>query len=539
VFDLSHIHDAVRSEGGVSRRLLLAYGSTLAALPALALRTCATDAKPKFDANPFSLGVASGDPDSTSVVLWTKLAPKPLEADGGMKPETVAVVWEVAEDEAMTKVVAKGTALATPQLGHSVHVEAGGLKPDRWYWYRFRCVDAVSPVGRTRTFPAPDADPEKLKFAFASCQHYEQGLYTAYEQMAKDNLDLVFHLGDYIYEYPNREAAKVVRKHTGPKDGKIKTLAEYRERHAQYRSDPLLHGMHALCPWFVTWDDHEFDNNYANDIQEEQPKGKAKADPVDFLVQRAAAYQAYYEFMPLRRRCLPKGPDMLLYRKASFGRLAEFFVLDTRQYRTDQPNNDGLKPLNEEALKATNTLLGKTQRGWLDAGLITSTAKWNVLAQQVMMAMVELSFGDWKGYSMDQWPGAAHERMALLKFLRDRKVPNPVVLTGDIHSNWANELRVDDRKHDEAVVAAEFVGSSISSGGNGPKQPAAGLDKMLEANPCVKFHDRQRGYVRCTVTPKAWTADYVEVADVLKPGGVVATAASFVVEAGSPAIKKA
>lgn len=530
--------EAVRYEGGVSRRLFLAYGAALAALPTWRTRTQASGARPRFDANPFSLGVASGDPDASSVVLWTKLAPKPLSPDGGMKPEPVQVAWQLAEDEAMTKVVAKGTTLAIPQLGHSVHVEAKGLNPNRWYWYRFTCGDAVSPIGHTRTLPTNSVLPEKLKFAFASCQHYEQGLYTAYDQMAKDDLDLVFHLGDYIYEQPNRETAKTVRKHTGPKDVKIKSLADYRERHALYRADPLLHKMHAQCPWFVTWDDHEFDNNYANDIQEEQPKGKAKADPVDFLVQRAAAYQAYYEFMPLRSRSLPRGPHMLLYRKASFGRLAQLFILDTRQYRTDQPNGDGLKPLNEEALNKTNTILGRKQRGWLNAGLLSSTAIWNVLAQQVMMAMVEFKLSDRSGFPMDKWSGYAHERMELVRFLAERKVANPVVLTGDIHSNWANELRVDDRRHDSPIVATEFVGTSISSGGNGPKS-VAGLDKLLADNPCVKFHDRQRGYVRCTVTPKSWTSDYVEVEDVLHPGGKVVTAASFVVEAGSPAIKKA
>lgn len=538
MLDLNRIAEAVRYEGGVSRRLFLAYSAALAALPVLATRAEAAGWQPRFGANPFSLGVASGDPEATSIVLWTKLAPTPLAPDGGMKAEPVAVAWEIAEDEAMKRVVAKGSAIALPQLGHSVHVEARGLKPDRWYSYRFMCGDAVSPVGRTRTLPAVDATPNKLKFAFASCQHYEQGLYTAYEQMAKDDLDLVFHLGDYIYEYPNRDTAKVVRKHTGPKDSKIRSLNDYRERHALYRSDPLLHGMHAQCPWFVTWDDHEFDNNYANDIQEEQPKGKTPADPVDFLVQRAAAYQAYYEFMPLRARSLPKGPDMLLYRKANFGRLATFFVLDTRQYRTDQPNEDGIKPLNEAALKRTNTLLGRTQRGWLDAGLITSSATWNVLAQQVMMAMVELKYRGQVGFAMDQWPGAAYERMGLVQFLRDRRVPNPVVLTGDIHSNWANELRVDDRRHDDPIVATEFVCTSISSGGNGPKVVPE-LDQLQAANPCVKYHNRQRGYVRCTVTPQAWTSDYIVAEDVLKPGGEVKTAASFVVEAGSPVIRTA
>jgi len=538
MLDLKAISTAVRAEGGISRRLFLAYASALASLPLLGKQASAAEQKVTFAADPFSLGVASGDPDAKSVVLWTKLAPRPLDADGGMKPEAVNVRWEIAEDDAMKKVVASGTAVATPQLAHSVHVEATGLQADRWYWYRFMAGDAVSPVGRTRTLPSPAVTPSSLKFAFASCQHYEQGLYTAYGQMAKDNPDLVFHLGDYIYEYPNNPLRPTVRKHTGPSDGKIKTLADYRERHALYRSDPLLHGMHARCPWFVTWDDHEFDNNYANDIQEEQPRGKPRTDPVQFLIQRAAAYQAYYEFMPLRGRSLPRGPNMLLYRKARFGRLAEFFVLDTRQYRTDQPNNDGLKPLNEEALRPTNTLLGKAQRGWLDAGLISSQSIWNVLAQQVMMAMVELKVGERTGYAMDQWPGAAHERMELLRFMADRKVPNPVVLTGDIHTNWANELRIDDRRPEDPVVASEFVCTSISSGGNGRQEPP-GLEAMLAVNPGVRFHNQERGYVLCTVTPRTWKSDFVVCEDVVKPNGNVLTRASFVVEAGSPVIMRA
>lgn len=529
MLDLSDLASALRYEGGLTRRLFLALGTSLAALPGLQARAEAPDRKVNFNNNPFSLGVASGDPGATSVVLWTRLAPKPEDPDGGMKPEMVSVGWELAEDEAMKKVVASGSTVATPQLGHSVHVEVPALKPDRWYWYRFHAGDATSPVGRTRTMPAADTLPAKLRFAFASCQHYEQGLYTAYQQMAQDDLDLVFHLGDYIYEYPGKD--KLVRKHTGPATTKIITLNDYRGRHMQYRLDPLLHGMHAKCPWVVTWDDHEFDNNYAGDISE-----KKGVEPLTFLVQRAAAYQAYYEMMPLRRRSLPQGPDMLLYRKVGFGRLAEFFVLDTRQYRTDQPNNDGLKPLNEESLSPKNSLLGRKQRGWLDASLLTSRAVWNVLAQQVMMGMADRSPVEEARYSMDQWPGAAHERIELLRFIADRKVPNPVVLTGDIHSNWVNDLRVDDRRTESPVVATEFVGTSISSGGNG-KLDAEGMANLQTRNAGVRFFSRERGYVRCVVTPETWTADYVAVEDVLKPNGTSVTRKSFVVEAGKPGVK--
>jgi alkaline phosphatase D len=522
------LREAVRREGGVSRRLFLAYCAALAGIPAWQDRASARPTTARFAADPFSLGVASGDPDHLGVVLWTRLAPKPLDPDGGMDAGPVPVQWEVAEDEGMRQVVQGGTVTATPLLGHSVHVEVTGLNPDRWYWYRFRAGGADSPVGRTRTLPAPGAMPERLRFAFASCQHYEAGLYTAYAQMANDDLDLVIHLGDYIYEGPGRDNG--VRKHVGPK---LATLADYRRRHAQYRSDPHLHGMHAQCPWFVTWDDHELEDNYAG-----ATAARSGADPAEFLIQRANAYQAYYEMMPLRRRCLPRGPDMQLYRKASFGRLAELLILDTRQYRTDQPNGDRGSELNEAALDPKGTLLGPTQWAWLQDAVTASPAAWNVLAQQVMMAMVDQAAGEGHRYSMDQWPGYAHERMALVQLLADRRVANPVVLTGDIHSNWVNDLRVDDRKPELPVVAAEFVGTSITSGGNGVDRPL-NLEGLLAENPCVRFHNRQRGYVRCTVTPTAWRSDYMVVEDVRQPGGRTLTRASFVAEAGKPGVRTA
>lgn len=527
MFNQADLRRAVREEGGFSRRLFLAYSGALSSVPLMARSSFALE-NPSFSSEPFTLGVASGDPDATSVVLWTRLAPRPLDPDGGMPREAVNVAWEVAADEGMRSIVASGTAVATPALGHSVHVEVNGLSPDRWYWYRFRAGDATSPVGRTRTFPAADMLPEKLKFAVTSCQNYEQGLFTAYEQMARDEVDLVCHLGDYIYEYEAGRNGKV-RTHAGPE---IESLGDYRVRHSQYRSDPLLHGMHALCPWLVTWDDHEFDNNCADDISEE-----AGVDPVDYLQRRANAYQAYYEAMPLRAGCLPKGSDMRLYRRTAYGQLAEFLVLDTRQYRSDQPNGDRRSPLNEAALDKRQTMLGRDQKNWLYQKLITSGATWNVLAQQVMMGMVGTSRdGGEPGYSMDQWPGYTAERMELMRFLAERQIRNPVVLTGDIHSHWVNELRVDDREHDAPLVATEFVATSLSSGGNGKEKPA-GLEQMLSANPCVKFHNGERGYVRCTVTPTNWQADYLVVDDVLEPGGRTFERASFVVEAGNPRVQ--
>ena len=527
--DLQAILEAARREGEPSRRTFLAYGAAVAALPWLGARALgAVVRKASFASDPFTLGVASGDPTSTGVVLWTRLAPRPLEPGGGLGTEAIEADWEIADDEGMKRVVARGKALATPQLGHSVHVEARGLRPDRWYWYRFRAGDAESRVGRARTLPGPDADPESLRFAFASCQNYEAGLFTAYEHMAKDELDLIVHLGDYIYEDKGRDGK--VRKHLGEE---ILGLDDYRIRHAQYRSDPHLQAAHARCPWFVTWDDHEVDNNYANDASE-----LIGVDAASLLARRANGYQAYYEMMPLRRRSLPSGPHMRLYRKASFGRLAELLVLDTRQYRTDQPNGDTLSPINAAALDPANTLLGAEQAGWLKASLLESRGTWNILAQQVMMGLVDFAPGEPGKFAMDQWPGYVRERMEVARFLADRRVPNPVVLTGDIHCNWVNDLRVDDRRAEQPVVATEFVGTSISSGGNGSADTKN--QGLLQAeNPCVRFFNDQRGYVRCTVTPGSWRSDYVVVEDVTTPGAPAVTRASFAVEAGKPGAQTA
>jgi alkaline phosphatase D len=515
-------------EMAADRRQFILSGASLAVLPWLGQATWgAVQARPVFARDPFQLGVASGDPSPQGMVLWTRLAPEPLEG-GGMPDQAVPVSWEVAEDDAMRAVVRRGRTWATPQLGHAVHVEVNGLEPDRWYWFRFRAGDAESPIGRTRTMPRQAALPEQLRFAFASCQHYETGLYTAYEHMAQEPLDLILHLGDYIYEYAGQDNR--VRKHVGPE---IETLDQYRTRYAQYKTDPALQAAHALCPWLVVWDDHEFDNNYANDISEED--GVA---PGEFLLRRANAYQAYYESMPLRRRSLPRGPHMQLYRQVPFGRLANFQMLDTRQYRSDQPNGDGRKPLEGDVFDPHATMLGAEQEGWLAANLLRSVSHWNILGQQVMMARVDREPGEQALFSMDQWAGYDVPRTRLLNFLAERRVPNPVVLTGDIHSNWVNDLKVDFDNESDPTVATEFVVTSISSGGNGVQTPR-GTEEMLSENPFVKFHNAERGYVSCTVTPREWRSDYQIVEYVERPGAPKVTRGSFVVESGSPGAKPA
>ena len=527
---LTRIHENARREAGISRRTFLSWSAALAALPSLNGRTeAAVTRRFVFAGDPFTLGVASGDPTESGVVLWTKLAPKPLEPGGGMPSQAaVEVAWEVATDEAMTDVVRRGTMVATPQLGHSVHVEAEGLEPDRPYWYRFHAGDATSRVGRARTTPRPESTPDHLRFLFCSCAHFEAGYFTAYDHMAREDVDLIFHLGDYIYEREGMEGK--VRKHHG---NEVDSLDDYRIRHSQYKLDPALQAAHAGAPWFVTWDDHEVENNYAAAVAE-----KADVNPEDFLRRRANAYQAYYEMMPLRPTSIPQGPRMQLYRKASFGRLAEFLILDTRQYRTDQPNNDKPSPLNDAATNPNNTILGTEQKRWLEQKLIASPATWNVMAQQVMMGMVHRRDDPEPLYSMDQWPGYAHERIELGRFLESRRVLNPVVLTGDIHTNWVNDLRVDDRKFDTPVVATEFVATSITSGGDGGDQIKV-RESLISRNAGVRYYNAQRGYIRCNVTPKTWQSDYMVVDQVTKPNAPIHQTASFVVETGRPGAQSA
>ena len=504
------------------RRTFLATGLTAVGVAGTGWASGIVRQSIPFSAPPFALGVASGDPTPDGVVLWTRLAPDPLNG-GGMPEENVAVHWEVALDERFGRVVQSGTEVAVPVTGHTVHVEVGGLDADRWYWYRFMTGAETSRVGRTRTLPEAGAGIDRLRFAFASCQHWEQGYFTAYRHMAEEDLDIVFHLGDYIYEYEGREGR--VRQHTGDE---IELLAEYRNRYALYRTDPDLQTAHALFPWVVTWDDHEVDNNYAADVSEEEGL------PAElFLRRRAEAYQAYYEHMPLRRSSLPVGARMQLYRAFTYGDLASFAVLDTRQYRSDQPCGDRVKPVCPGVLDPAATLLGEDQEAWLQAQLINSTSHWNVIPQQVMMARVDLRAGDEEAVGMDVWGGYEVQRRRLMEFLAARRPSNPVVLTGDIHTNWVNDLKVDYTDPAAPVVATEFVGTSISSGGDG-SDTRESTEGVLAENPAVKFYNSQRGYVSCDVTPGQWLSHYRVLDYVSRPDSPISTRASFVVLDGQP-----
>lgn len=508
----------------LSRRSFLVASASFAAV-ALGVTQVLGAARrpPRFSAYPFQLGVASGDPAPDGVVLWTRLAPRPQETGGGMGPAPVEVSWQVAEDEALTRIVRQGKAIADPAWAHSVHVEVAGLRPGRWYWYRFAAGGEVSPKGRTRTLPPVDSEPDRLRFAFASCQKYESGFFTAYEHMAREDLDLICFLGDYIYENP--ASTNVVRRHGLPE---AKTLDDYRRLYAVYKMDPALQAAHALAPWIVTWDDHEVSNDYANDIPERPGVG----DPAAFLFRRAAAYRAYYEHMPLRRSALPEGPALPLYRRLDFGRLTRFHVLDTRQYRTDQPPGLRLQQVGPRLLDSTGTLLGPKQLAWLFDGLDHSPTRWNVLVQQVLMARVDAGPGSDVLVDVDKWAGYEYERQRVLRHFHEKNTANPIVLSGDIHSNWANELTDDLGPSEPSRVAVEFVGTSISSGTHGYAQPGE-LAAMLAKNPHVKFYNGERGYVRCEVTSKSWRTDFQTVPYVNRPDAPLNTRASFLVEEGS------
>ena len=470
----------------------------------------------------FTLGVASGDPWPDSVVLWTRLAPDPLNG-GGMGREAVEVAWDIAVDDRMSRIVRAGTALARPEFGHSVHVEADGLEPGRWYWYRFRTPREESRIGRTRTMPAPGSMPPRLRFATASCQSWESGFYTAYQHMAAEDLDLVFFLGDYIYEgASDGGGARPLNK------GGTETVEEYRNRYACYRTDVHLQACHANFPWVVTPDDHEVANDYATF------DGGSDWTRERFIKLRAAAYRAYYEHMPLRRASIPSGPDMLLYRQISFGRLAAFDVLDTRQYRDSQPCGGWRSEACADSLDPAKTITGAAQEAWLFDCLRDAPATWNVVAQQVPMMQRLIPTEDKRlVLAMDKWDGYIGSRNRLFDALARSKTSNPIVLSGDIHSGWIGDLKADFYRESSPTLGTEFVCSSIASGGDGRAETSL-TPELLANNPHLRFNANRRGYLRTEITPDLWCSDFRLVDYIGQPGAPVRTAGSCVIESGRP-----
>ncbi len=517
------------------RRLLL-----LAAAGAGALWLAQTaGAQPRWQSNPFSLGVASGSPTHESVVLWTRVL------DGGWLPaqggDAVSVRWEVAHDEKFARVAQRGNALASAELAHSVHVEVAGLEPDRWYFYRFISGDAVSAMGRTRTFPAPDTAAQRLRLAYASCQRWDHGRYAAWRHMADENLDLVLFLGDYIYEYPS--AAAAVR--FFPHIGWAQTLQDYRQRYELHKGDADLQRMHAACPWLVTWDDHEVQNDYAG-LQ----AGVNGPEVADFSARRAAAYQAFYEHMPLRAATLTRalaglqgGAELRLYGQHRFGRLATLLTLDTRQYRDPQVCNTGGRRgaslVNPTSCAAwsdpARSLLGTAQEQWVDRAASDVTQGWTVLGQQYVFGQRDAVTGTNEALWNDGWDGYEAARRRMVATLQKTRGAGPVILGGDVHENWVGHVKTDYRQPASAAVGVEFCGTSITSrAGSGDK--AAG---RLAANPHFVFADStHRGYGVAQFTPGLLTTTLRGLDDATRSDARVQTLAQFTVQAGRPVIER-
>ncbi len=508
------------------RRLLRAGGS--AAI--LTFAACAPGERAGGGRNPFALGVASGYPTEGGVVLWTRLAPEPLALDGagGMAASDVDLTWEIAEDERFTRAVRRGRAVASPAWGHSVHVEIGGLSPARPYWYRFLAGGESSPVGRTRTAPPRGASVDRLRFAYASCQQFEQGWFTAHRHIAAEELDLMVFLGDYIYE--SSWGGDHVRKHEAAAP---ETLAQYRNRHACYRGDADLQACHAAFPWIVTWDDHEVENDYGGErSQTLWPRDR-------FLARRAAAYKAFYEHMPLPDAMRPQGPDMRIYTHVDYGSLARFHVLDDRQYRSPQvcprAHRGGSNLVGDactERLDPALTLLGSVQERWLEQSFAASPARWNVIAQQSLMSQLRRrnAAGDSQVWT-DSWDGYPEARRRLLDAMTRHKLRNPLVIGGDVHAFYVSDVKRDFDDPHSPVVASEICGTSITSQGPG----YARLARLAGDNPHLKLADGSvRGYVAMTLDRDTAQGRLRVVETVKQKGAAIRTLATIVVRDGRP-----
>jgi alkaline phosphatase D len=506
------------------------FVSAISAGIGLSLTGCnkAVSTRPTFSDYPFKLGVASGDPDTNGFVIWTRLAPD--LRDGGMLEEpAIAVNWQVATDEKMQQVVRDGIAVASSDWGHSVHVEVDGLDPGRPYWYRFRAGGEISPIGRCITFPV---EPTQLRFAVASCQNYEVGIFGAYQHLVDQNPDFVLFLGDYIYESNKDvdEDGAVARRHNGVEP---ETLQQYRQRLVQYKVDPDLQTAHAAMPWLVTWDDHEVDNDYAG-LDNYQDVEKTK-----FAVRRAAAYKAYYEHMPLRLAQKPDQSSAQMYRGFKFGSLASMSITDMRQYRDNQACRiPGKKPgsaIGDHCAERTlesRTMLGEGQEQWLDQRMAESESQWNIIAQQQYINPLRQfdANGDTNWWA-DDWNGYPAARERLLNSITRHNVSNPVFIAGDIHSFWAIGIPADRSDFSSEPIATEFVTGAVTS----PGPPYDYFMSLMPSNPHVRFFEsRVQGYTICSLDKEHWRTDFHSVDITTRNQPKHEVFASFEVEPGNP-----
>ena len=491
--------------------------------------TRAATAGPRWQVDPFSLGVASGQPQPDGVVLWTRL--RISEADAALKSEAVSVLCEVFADAALRQPVRQWRVQTDASRGHSVHVVTTGLQSGRPYWYRFVCGNARSPVGRARTAPGLQDPVDRLRIALASCQHYEQGYFSAHREMAQRELDLVLFVGDYIYESSNPQY--LLRPHQG---GVPKLLDDYRARHAQYKSDADLRACHAAHTWVMTWDDHEVVNDYANDLD------RNYTDPQVFLRRRAAAYQAYFEHMPLRL-----GPDpvnasqMRIHDRMTWGRLADVWTLDCRQYRDHpacpDPNRGGGRVVMgcDALADPARSLLGAAQEEWLSQGLQSSTRRWKLVAQSTQMSSSGVNTPLGRSAFTDGWDGYPQARARLLTTVAQAGLQNVVMLGGDVHMNVAAQLRVQPNDARSPVVASEIVTTSVTSRGLGGKL----LGQILGSNPdIVHARSDERGFTLLEVKPEAIHVEFMTTPHPAKTDSVFKVQAQAVIRSGVAGLQK-
>jgi alkaline phosphatase D len=484
----------------------------------------------------FSLGVASGEPMPDGFVIWTRLAPKPLQEDGGMPAQAVRVQWQVSRDARFTKVVQQGEFLTDPAKAHCVHVQLEGLDSAQHYHYRFSAGGQESPIGRTRTAPALDADPGSLRFALSSCQHYEQGYFTAHREIAATDLDFVLFVGDYIYESPTHRRSLV--RHHAVQVEDVYSLDLYRIHHASYKLDGDLRACHAAHPWLMTWDDHEVRNDYDGSHDSE-----GDLSPEDFLKRRAMAYQAYFEHLPISPKRAPVGPDATFYTQYTWGKLAQLWLLDTRQWRAAQVCNDAIHaPWRARLLwqcKPTEaperSMLGQAQERWLADTLASSTSAWRLIGQTTQLTPG--GFGTPLGPLLyaDGWDAFPAARERLLAAIAQPRVPDVVVLGGDVHRHVAANLRQRPGDPSSPIIASEIVGSSITS---------RGLSEVLNqwmrrSNPDI-LHSRsdERGYALVDITAKRLRCDFRATAHPVKADASFHTQASFVIDRGVPGLRR-
>jgi alkaline phosphatase D len=497
----------------------------------------------------FAHGVASGDPLPDRVLLWTRVTPSPEATPGSGLGPAVEVRWEVARDPAFADVVAAGSVTTGPQRDHTVKADAAGLAPGTAYHYRFLLDGVASASGRTRTAPAPDADVAGLKLGLVSCSNWQAGYFSSYRHLAaRADLDGVLHVGDYLYEYPvggYGARGVTIRPHVPAHE--MLTLADYRQRHALYKTDPDLSALHAAVPWFITWDDHEYANDtWSDGAENHQPSEGPWAS------RKAAARQAYFEWMPVRQ-----GPNGEIYRRFRWGRLAELSLLDLRSYRSQQTT-----PSQGDPGDPARTITGDPQMAWLKSGLSTD-AQWKLVGNSVMVTPISLSniesrfleaLGELLGLPVgsvaanaDAWDGYTADRQELLGHLKDNRIPNTVFLTGDIHTSWGADVPLDRSSYwwNGNSAAVEFVTPSVTSDniddilGVAPRTVSPVAETALAArNWHLKYVELDsHGYAVVDVNRTRVQVDWFFLADRLSPTSGVRHAKSLATLSGTQKIR--